>query len=288
MVLESLLNPFRAEKNPKRMFFVGFVYSSIAMLLSLWIFQQHASLVMVFFTVFAATPLIYNTIKYEEQKDLSDLPEKTLLKEHGKALSFFMYMFLGITIACATWYVFAPSEMVQNLFSVQTKTIVEINSGVIKIGSTGFVMQFVKAFSRIFFNNLKVLIFCILFSFIYGLGAIFILTWNGTVIGTAIGNFIRSGLTKIEGSFGLSSLASYFHIVSVGLFRYAIHGIPEILAYFTAGLAGGIISIAVIRHDFGTRKFEKIILDSSDLLLISFGLLFLAALLEVFVTPYLF
>jgi uncharacterized membrane protein SpoIIM required for sporulation len=288
MVLETLVNPFRAEKNPKRMFLIGFLYSSIAIVLSLWIFQQQASLVMVFFTVLAAAPLIYNTIKYEEKKDLSDLPEKALLKEHEKALSFFMYLFLGITLSCATWYVFAPTEMVQNLFSVQTKTIVEINSGVIRVGSTGFVMQFVRAFSRIFFNNLKVLIFCILFSFIYGLGALFILTWNGTVIGTAIGNFIRSGLVKVEGAFGLNSLVNYFHIVSVGLFRYAIHGIPEILAYFTAGLAGGIISIAVIRHDFGTRKFEKIILDSSDLLLISFALIFIAALLEVFVTPYLF
>jgi len=288
MVLESLLNPFKAEIHPKRMFLVGFLYSSVAILLSLWIFQQHASLVMVFLTVIASTPLIYNTIKYEEQKDLTDMPEKTLLKEHRKALSFFMYLFFGITLSCTVWYIFAPSGMISNLFGVQTKTIIEINSSVIKFGSTGFVMQFVRAFSRIFFNNLKVLIFCILFSFIYGMGAIFILTWNASVIGVAIGNFIRSSLAKIEGVFGFNSIATYFQIVSVGLLRYAIHGVPEILAYFTAGLAGGIISIAVIRHDFGTRKFEKIILDSSDLLLISFGLLFLAALLEVFVTPLLF
>ncbi len=288
MVLESLVNPFKAEKNPKRMFFIGFLYSSVAILLSLWIFSQHASLVMVFFTVMAVAPLMYNTIKYEEKKDLSNLPEKALLKEHAKALSFFMYLFLGVTLSCAAWYVFAPSSVVQNLFSVQTRTIVEINSGAIKFGSTGFVMHSLNAFSRIFFNNLKVLIFCILFSFIYGLGAIFILTWNGSVIGVAIGNFIRSGISRIEGPFGLNTLSSYFHVISVGLFRYAIHGIPEILAYFTAGLAGGIISVAVIRHDFATRKFEKIILDSSDLLLISFGLLLLAAILEVFVTPYLF
>ncbi len=287
MVLESIVNPFRAESNPKKMFLIGFMYSSIAILLSLWIFNQHASLVMVFLTVLAATPLIYNTIKVEEQKDLSDMPEKRLLKEHAHALSFFMYLFLGITLSCTLWYIFLPNGILTNLFGVQTQTIIDINTSVIKFGSTGFFMQFVKVFSRIFFNNLKVLIFCILFAFIFGVGAIFILTWNASVIGVAIGNFIRSGFAKIE-SFGFNTLASYFHVVSVGLFRYAIHGIPEILAYFTAGLAGGIISIAVIRHDFGTRKFERIILDSSDLLLVSLGLLFLAALLEVFITPLLF
>jgi len=288
MVLEALLNPFKAETHPKRMFFVGFLYTSVAILLSLWIFQQHASLVMVFFTVLASTPLIYNTVRYEEKKDIGDMPEKSLLKEHSKAISFFMYLFLGITLSCTLWYIFAPSTMLTNLFGIQTKTIIDINSSVIKFGSTGFVMQFVKAFSRIFFNNLKVLIFCILFSFIYGMGSLFILTWNASVIGVAIGNFIRSGIAKIDTALGFSSLANYFQIVSVGLLRYAVHGVPEILAYFTAGLAGGIISIAVIKHDFGTRKFEKIILDSSDLLLISFGLLFLAALLEVFITPLLF
>lgn len=287
MVLETLMNPFRAETHPKRMFFIGFLYSSVAIMLSLWIFNTQASLVMVFLTVLAATPLIYNTIKEEEQKDLSDMPEKKLLKEHARALSFFMYLFLGITLSCALWYIFLPQGTLTNLFGVQTQTIVDINSSAIKFGSTGFFVQFMKVFSRIFFNNLKVLIFCILFAFIYGVGAIFILTWNASVIGVAIGNFIRSGLAKI-GDFGFSTLASYFHVISVGLFRYAVHGIPEILAYFTAGLAGGIISIAVIRHDFGTRKFERIILDSSDLLLLSIGLLFLAAILEVFITPFLF
>jgi uncharacterized membrane protein SpoIIM required for sporulation len=72
------------------------------------------------------------------------------------------------------------------------------------------------------------------------------------------------------------------------LFKYFIHGIPEILSYFVAGLAGGIISIAVIRHDYGTKKFEHIILDSADLFLLAIGLVLLAAVLEVWVTPLIF
>jgi len=78
---------------------------------------------------------------------------------------------------------------------------------------------------------------------------------------------------------------SYFYVIGFSILRYAIHGVPEILAYIIAGLAGGIISVAVIRHDFGTKNFERIILDASDLILIAVFVLFIAAGLEVYVTP---
>jgi uncharacterized membrane protein SpoIIM required for sporulation len=127
----------------------------------------------------------------------------------------------------------------------------------------------------------------VLFSFLYGAGAIFILMWNASVVGTAIGNFIRTEVAALANQVA-SSLGAYFSVVSIGLFKYVIHGFPEILAYFIAALAGGIISIAIINHDFSTRKFEHIILDSADLLMLSIFVLFVAAVLEVFVTPAIF
>ena len=72
MVLESLINPFKAERKPWEMFFIGFLYSSVGIALSLWIFKDQASLIMVFLTVMACIPVVYNTIKYEEKKDSDD------------------------------------------------------------------------------------------------------------------------------------------------------------------------------------------------------------------------
>jgi uncharacterized membrane protein SpoIIM required for sporulation len=122
---------------------------------------------------------------------------------------------------------------------------------------------------------------------LYGAGAIFILTWNASVISTAIGNIIRTNIASHTVT-GFSKISSYFQIISLAILRYMIHGIPEIVAYFVAGLAGGIISVAAINEKFGTRKFEKIVLDSSDLILISVLILILAALIEVYITPALF
>jgi len=282
MVLESLFNPFKPVKKSWHLLVLGFFYGSIALFLSLWIFEEHASLVLVFLSVMATLPLFYATLKAEEEKDLLLPTESELLREHGKAIKFFIYLFLGLTIAFSFWYVALPSQLSNNIFKVQTQTIASLNQQV-----TGNVAQ-LSLLNKIFLNNVKVMIFCILFSFIYGSGAIFILTWNASVIGAAAGNFIKTHLAQYASAVGFQKVGSYFYATGLGVLRYSIHGIPEIAAYFVAGLAGGILSVAVIKHDFGTKHFERILLDSSDLILISVFILFVAAILEVFVTPIFF
>lgn len=265
------------------MVLLGFLYATIGAFLALWVFKSESSLVMVFLTCMAAIPLMYNTINLEEEKDLEGMEERWLLKEHGKALEAFMFLFLGMTLAYALWYAVLSPATISLLFKTQASTIKTINPLMTGLATAGF-----PEFSKIFLNNVRVLIFCILFSFLYGSGAIFILAWNGSVIGVAIGNFIRNGLGEAAHLIGFEKMSHYFGHISYGLLMYAIHGIPEILAYFIAGLAGGIISIAVIRHDFGTQKFEHILLDSADLLLLSLIILFIAGVTEVWVTPLVF
>jgi len=286
MVLESLINPRKAEGKPWETFFIGMIYSSVAVFLSLWIFRDYASLVMVFLTVIAAVPLMYNTIAFEEEKDKEIQSEKVLVKEHWKAISVFIFLFLGILTSYTFWYVALPGETVADVFEVQTQTIESINAGVTAvITGQGVYNHF---FNSVISNNIKVMIFCILFAFIFGAGAIFILTWNASVIAAASGSFIRENIAGMAAGHGWSNITGYFYIGSSGFLRYLVHGIPEITAYFLAGLAGGIISIAVIRHDFGSDRFRKIMVDSLDLIILAFMVLFAAAIIEVFVTPLLF
>jgi uncharacterized membrane protein SpoIIM required for sporulation len=104
------------------------------------------------------------------------------------------------------------------------------------------------------------------------IGAIFILAWNASVISSAIGITAGANLANLP----------------LGLMKYMIHGIPEIGAYFVGALAGGIISIAIIKHDVHSEKFWVILQDSLNLVILSVILLFVAALIEVFITPALF
>lgn len=285
MVLESIISPENAENRPALMIFIGFLYTTLAMFISYYIFEAYSSIFMIFLATIAATPIIYRLMKMEEEKDLQDVEEKTLLKEHSRALKAFLYIFIGATLCFAFWYTILSQGMVNSLFHSQSATISSINGRIIGLTDmTGNLTNPVSVFSSIFFNNIKVLLFCVLFSFMYGAGAIFILMWNASIVGAAIGSFIRTSISALVNTCGVN-VGTTFCAVSSGILRYAVHGIPEILSYFVAALAGGIISIAVINHEFNSRKFEHILLDSADLLMLAIGILFVAALLEVFVTP---
>jgi|TARA_Y100000310_G_scaffold48410_1_gene44872 uncharacterized membrane protein SpoIIM required for sporulation len=283
MVLESLLAPLKAEKKPWETFFLGFLYTSVGIFLALWIFRDQASLIMVFLITMAALPIFYNTMKLEETKDMIMDHETSILKEHNKAILFFMFLFIGITLATAMWYILLPTETINVLFDKQVGTIRAINNQV-----SGDAIHNLSIFWKILFNNFKVLAFSILFALIFGAGAIFILAWNATVIGAAIGNFIRIKLAEITASMGLFQNSGYLHVISYGVLRYAPHGIFEIAAYFYGGLAGGILSVALIRKHYKTQKFSTIMIDFSELIMLSIGFLIAAAFIEVYVTPALF
>ena len=66
------------------------------------------------------------------------------------------------------------------------------------------------------------------------------------------------------------------------------HGIFEIFAYFIGGLAGGLISVAIIRHSIDSREFRHVLVDSIDLTIIAMAILIFAAFVEVYITPSLF
>lgn len=284
MVLEMLVNPRKAERKPWELFFVGLVYSSVALFLSLYIFKQYVGIVMVFLTTIACTYLVQGTLRREEKRDVASYHELDLLKAHGPALSYFMFLFLGFVVSFSLWYVVMPQAFSSQVFSIQEETIRCINS----VGVEGCLSDPVDSFLAILLNNVKVLLFVLIFAFFYGAGSVFILAWNATVVAAAIGIFVRNSLSNAAATLGLASISDYFSSYSLGLLRYLTHGSLEILAYFIAALAGGIISIAVARHSFNSPDFRKVIWDSVDLIALSVGTLFLAAIVEVFVTPLLF
>ncbi|MFH1592439.1 MAG: stage II sporulation protein M [Candidatus Woesearchaeota archaeon] len=282
MVFESLVKAKNAEKRPWLVFLLGILYSSIAVIFGLLLFKRDIGILVVSIIVFASIPLMYKIVRLEEKKDKRILKERKLLMEHRKALVSFVALFFGVLISLSLWYVFLPSENAKEVFSSQIKEVNiverEFSGNAVKPGD----------FFRIFFNNFKVLGFSFVFSFFFGAGAIFILTWNASLIAVAVGSFVRESLSSVSGSFGFVKMAAYFGAFSYGLLGYLTHGIFEIVAFFIAGLAGGIISVAVIRHDFFDKKFKRIFLDSLWLLGISVVVLLIGALVESVLSPLLF
>lgn len=285
-MLEMLVNPKKAERRPWEMFFVGFFYASISLLLVNWIFSKDpilfkaAGILVVTFTVMFSIPFVYYIFKLEEVKAGQKLGAWGRIKTHRRALEALLWLFIGFVVGYAFWYAILPSTA---SFSAQVETYCGINRpgafeecvsqyGVKDNTSpTAFLSNKERLF-LIFANNIYVLIFTIIFSLIFGAGVIFVLAWNASVIAAAIGIFTQSNLAALP----------------LGLARFMIHGIPEIAAYFVAALAGGIISIAVIKHEVGTDRFWEVLQDSLNLIILSVIILLFAALIEVFITPLFF
>jgi uncharacterized membrane protein SpoIIM required for sporulation len=284
-MIEMIIKPKRAQRRPWEMFFVGLFYASLSFLLVSLVFRKDfvlsegAGLLLVIFTVICCLPFVYFIIKLEEGKDIEIDDSGKLIKEHWKALKALMWLFLGFVVALSFWNIILPEQAGEN-FNFQIKTFCAINSPsnyencLSQNGIPSFTGSAtnITTFLSIFSNNIYVLIFTILFSLIFGAGAMFILVWNASVIASAIGIFAKGSLTSLP----------------AGVLRYMIHGVPEIMAYFVGALAGGIISVAIIRKDLRGEGLWKIMQDSLILVIIAVVILVVAGLMEVYLTPVLF
>ncbi|NCN52018.1 hypothetical protein GW931_03325 [archaeon] len=284
-MLESLINPKRAEKGPWKMFFIGLLYASLSLLLVKLFFAndhvliKYSGLLVVTFCVMFSLPFMYYIIKQEEEEDEIVEGIRRIWSVHKDAFFALIWLFLGFVVAFSFWSLVLHDS---NLLNAQIETYCSINfpnsitdcvaqytTGT--FGPTGHVTG-IPRFLSILENNLYVLIFTIFFSLIFGAGAIFILAWNATVIASAVGVFTKFDLSQIP----------------LGLLRYMIHGLPEIAAYFLAALAGGILGTGFIRNGVNNKRFLHVLENAIVLLFVAVIILIIAGFMEVYLTPLFF
>ncbi|MBI2075688.1 MAG: stage II sporulation protein M [Candidatus Aenigmarchaeota archaeon] len=258
MVLESIMNPKNAEDKPAHVFFIALIYSVISMYFANQLFPKQASLLSIALITIVFVPFFQKLFEIEEEAEdeAARGVKGNLFSRHKKIIFVFSSFFLGVTVAVAFSFIFMPKET----FSLQAETLRGFSG--LASGS--------GAFSTFFVNNSQVMLLMFILSTMFGAGAIFILAWNASVIGVYAGNFMQAGLDK----------GALLYGVPLSLSSIALHGIPEILAYFVAGLAGGILSVGIIRERFMSKEFKKIFKDSAILLFSAEFLIAIGAWLE--------
>jgi stage II sporulation protein M len=262
---QILLSPKKAERHPIEILLVGFFYASLSLVLSYWIFPEYSSLVMVFLTVISCLYLIESLIIMEENKEDDYSSEYNTLRRHMKTIYFLIMLFLGFLLAFTFWTLILPEHLSVQIFSSQSQSIEQIKS------LTGSSISQTNDFQTILLNNLRVLLLSLVLALFYGAGAIFVLAWNASIMGFAIGELTKNTL-------GLIALPHSF-------LRYFLHGIPEMAAYFLAALAGGIVFISLVRGDLKKGKAKRILYDFIILVALSMIILIIAAFIESFVSP---
>lgn len=270
MVLELLIKPHAAERVPLAVGFAAFVYTFVAIAFSLQLFPQQASILSIAFITIIFMPLFQRLFSIEEKKDRFAATRKSrnLFTRHKPLIYIFAAFFIGVVLATSAVFVFFPSA--SSAFDIQQETLQRLGAATGSAATDG-------GFSRFFFNNTEVMVLVFILSILFGAGAIFILAWNASVIGVYAGVIV-----KTLANAGLPLETAYIYGIPYSLGTIALHGIPEILAYFFAALAGGVLGIGIIREKWSSKEFHLIFKDAVAFFIIAEFLIALAAFLEAF------
>lgn len=269
-MFEILYNPLKAEKKPWDIFILAFAVTMAAIWLSPFFINSYlgvGSIILVTLTFF---PLLFRAFNKEEDDDKAYRNEGDRFYHHRKIVELFLFIFLGALIAFFFSYNVVHPSIRPTLFDAQLATLKEASP------FTASAISSEVALSNILRKNINLLMICIALSLVFGLGSLFLLLWNSSVLGIAMAVFVQQSTT----TFGTS--------VTLSFVRYLTHGLPEMIAFFIASLGGAILSLAVLKHDLAGEKGKSILKDGVTLLGASVILLILSALIEVFITPYFF
>jgi uncharacterized membrane protein SpoIIM required for sporulation len=273
-MLESLLNFHDINRRPYLAFAWAFVIVCISIIIALPVGTKMSvgdsvvNLRGMFALAFALIPSSYimtALIRKEEmmeEKVIRKHYSKGFWERHEKDVLIFLYFFGGAALAFAV----ATMVLPQDTFQVQISSICGMRPYLSACGGgvSGAVAELSPDFQKIFLNNMQVWFFSFLLAFIFGAGSAFIILWNAGILGIYIGLISRQ-LAEIP-------------LISI---RFLPHGIPEIAGYICAGLAGTLISTAIIRK--ADREIVgKVLLDSIKVLAVGAIFVLLGAAIEAY------
>ena len=284
MVLESLITTEGAERHPITLFFIAFAITTISLFIAYHTFPESSSVLAIAFVSLAFMPIINELLARSEEKEVSeeDMPF-SFIGTHFDVLHIYGWIFVGMIITYSFWAVALPESNADcksspfglscmlpekdKVFSEQQNVYSGITGKVVGAEEcfNSQTKSFEACFRLIFNNNNWVMVLAIIFSLIWGAGALFLLGWNASVIGLFVGLEITSK----------SLDAGIVRAIS-----YLPHGIPEIMAYFIAAIAGGIISSAISKKTFTKHEIRIVFIDTVLLLMLALVTLLIGAFIE--------
>jgi len=196
-------------------------------------------------------------LRHEEEETEHEIATKAhanCLSMHKDILVVYAAFFLGVILSLSLIFIILPGPIVEQVFKDQVTEINLIRGNFAEFGT----------FQRIIINNIGVLMLSFMFSFLFGAGAIFILSWNASVLSAAIGMAANS----LGGAYTFPLAALIFFP----------HGSLEIVAYFIGAIAGGLISAAITKPRSG--HFWEVLKDSSIFMVVALILLFVGGVVE--------
>ncbi|MBL7206868.1 MAG: stage II sporulation protein M [Candidatus Aenigmarchaeota archaeon] len=263
MGLTDIFNGSKFDEHPYYSFIVAMLFVFIGFLFALFIFPAEFSIAMVSFSTILIVPYMLIVLTREEMEKNQGIKSAFQnFSKHNRVILLFIFFFFGMAIEYMLLFAFVPPDVTELAFGNQLMTISDTPSKYF------LNMDFLF---KILINNLRLVFICYVLSLFYGIGALFILSYNASIVGTVYGNTLRP---LIWGG----SMAT-FAITKLVLFLP--HLITEVIAYLLAAIAG----VLLLKSMSG--KSPTALTESIVILMGAVALTIFAGVLEIFV-PFLF
>jgi uncharacterized membrane protein SpoIIM required for sporulation len=263
MVIESIFSPSAIINAPKIMLPCAIIISLISIYISFYVFPSYSGIIAPLFITMALSPLLVKIFTLEEEIERLYVERKiseSFFERHSRVIELFALFFVGNLIAFLIVAMIVSDNTFFTFFGPQLNEISAIQS------ITGALTQN-EVFQIILINNVKVMVTSFILSLVFGSGAVFILSWNASILAGYLGIYLRTGALN------------EFLAKSMGI---APHAPFEIGAYFIAGIAGGMLSAGFVKENWKSREFRIILKDSIIMMLMAIAVLVIGALLEVY------
>jgi uncharacterized membrane protein SpoIIM required for sporulation len=274
MVFEKLYTSEFLLKNKIFIFVIALAYSVFGIAGSLLLFHTYnpsttsLALISLILLVVLKDILKITSLKLHKQKKSM---RWEIFKEYLRHLSIFAYLFAGIMLCFAFFSMILPVQGSSYIFAAQYSLLGTASAD--QLYSNG-------DFFSIFLNNLVVLVVCLVTSFLFGIGTIylFVVIWNASVIGVIFGLVAKQ--TAVAATH--SPILIFFFILIAAL----PHIVVEIASYLLAGITGENLSNYLFFNDTKKKHYFSIIQASILTVLVSIVLLIIGSLIEISFAPY--
>ena len=278
-----MVSPEAAESNPLTIMILSFVFVTISVFAVMYLSANNlssAGMLLVALVALPSLPMMLRFFDYEAVGiETKPVFGSHTLARHMPLIIVMLAYFVGLVIAFVFWYFALPPDTSAKLFAMQINEIKAINSQFSGYAinmpalAAGTMDQAMGIFETIFMHNLEVLILAIVFSVLYGAGAVLILAWNASVIAIFISLAAKQFVLHSPGESIITGLG-------IGALGLVPHGTFELLSYSAGALAGGILSSALIKKLYVHPQFIMVINDIAKLLAWAIVFLAVGAFLE--------
>lgn len=258
MILK-FLDPEEIKKRPSNAIFIAAFMIAIGFISAFFIFPAEFNISIISFSSLFLLPFVVRILETEKVKKATKIDIKNIFQRHHSMIHFFIFIFIGMAIEYTLLFGLVPPSIGNVAFEQQISLVLRSPAGY--FGSP-------QIFWEIVTNNLRLVFICMLLSIIYGVGAVFILNYNSSIVGMIYGSSIRT----------------FIYGVSYPIFPnplwYLPHIILEVMAYLFAAIAGAMMYKA-LKH--GEKSYNVFMRDSMLFLILSIVLVFVAGYVEIIV-----